>query len=458
MGKLEGKVAVITGGSSGMALASARRFVEEGAYVFITGRKQKALDEAVRLIGRNVIGVRGDAANLDDLDRLFDTVKREKGRIDVLYASAGMGEAVPLGEITEQHFDATFGLNTRGTLFTVQRALPLFNDGGSIFMTGSVASVKGFPGYGVYSASKAALRSFARTWLNELKGRNIRVNVLSPGPIATPMQDQVLTEEAKRMFESLIPRGKMGRPEEIAAVAVFLASDDFELREWGGVVCRRRPLGHLKGRGINIDADWRSMMSYAIVGFGKIGQALAHAFARKNIDVIVASRRPPEALAPQARAIGPTVAAKSLRDALVADTIILAVPFGEHREVAKALASWKGKTVIDAMNALVPPEELDSLPSSAFVAKAFTGAKFVKGFNHLIAATLAADPIVEGGHRVVFLSSDDEDATAPVAALAKLLGFAPVKLGKLNEGGALVHARGRTWGQLIFQDLFKKEQ
>jgi NAD(P)-dependent dehydrogenase (short-subunit alcohol dehydrogenase family) len=226
MGKLEGKVAVITGGSSGMALASAKRFVEEGAYVFITGRRQEALDEAVKLIGRNVTGVRGDAANLDDLDRLFDTVKREKGKIDVLYASAGTGEAVPLGEITEQHFDATFGLNTRGTLFTVQKALPLFNDGGSIFMTGSVASVKGFPGYGVYAASKAALRSFARTWLNELKGRNIRVNVLSPGPIATPMQDQVLTEEAKRMFESLIPRGKMGRPEEIAAVALFLASDD----------------------------------------------------------------------------------------------------------------------------------------------------------------------------------------------------------------------------------------
>src|SRR3979490_1276455 len=226
MGKLEGKVAVITGGSSGMALASAKRFVEEGAYVFITGRRQEALHEAVKPIGRSGIGVRGDAANLDDLDRLFDTVKREKGRIDVLYASAGMGEAVPLGEITEQHFDATFGLNTRGTLFTVQRALPLFNDGGSIFMTGSVASVKGFPGYGVYSASKAALRSFARTWLNELKGRNIRVNVLSPGPIATPMQAQILDEEAKLMFESLIPRGKMGRPEEIATVALFLASDD----------------------------------------------------------------------------------------------------------------------------------------------------------------------------------------------------------------------------------------
>ena len=200
-------------------------------------------------------------------------------------------------------------------------------------------------------------------------------------------------------------------------------------------------------------------MSYAIIGFGKVGQALAQAFARKNIEVAVASRRPPEALAPQARAIGPTVVAKSLRDALEADTIILAVPFGEHREVAKALPSWEGKTVIDATNAFgVPLEELDGLPSSAVVAKAFTGAKLVKGFNHLIAATLAADPIVEGGHRVVFLSSDDEDATAPVVALAKQLGFAPVKLGKLNEGGALVHAHGHIWGQLIFQDLFKKEQ
>ena len=197
-------------------------------------------------------------------------------------------------------------------------------------------------------------------------------------------------------------------------------------------------------------------MSYAIIGFGKIGQALAHAFARKNIDVTVASRRPPEALAPQARAIGPTVVARSLRDALEADTIILAVPFGEHREVAKALPSWKGKTIIDATNGF--GEELDGLLSSAVVAKAFTGARLVKGFNHLGAAKLAADPVVEGGHRVVFLSSDDEDAIAPVAALAKQLGFAPVKLGKLNEGGALVHARGRVWGQLIFQDLFRREQ
>ncbi|MGM4869962.1 NADPH-dependent F420 reductase [Bradyrhizobium sp. 956_D2_N1_5] len=197
-------------------------------------------------------------------------------------------------------------------------------------------------------------------------------------------------------------------------------------------------------------------MSYAIIGFGKVGQALAHAFARKNIEVTVASRRPPEALAPQARAIGPTVVARSLREALEADTIILAVPFGEHREVAKALPSWTGKTIIDTMNAF--GEELDGLLSSAVVAKAFTGAKLVKAFNHLVAAKLAADPTVEGGHRVVFLSSDDDDATAPVAALAKQLGFAPVKLGKLNEGGALVHARGRIWGQLIFQDLFRKEQ
>ncbi len=200
-------------------------------------------------------------------------------------------------------------------------------------------------------------------------------------------------------------------------------------------------------------------MSYAIVGFGKIGQALAHAFARKNIDVTVASRRPPEALAAEARAIGPTVVAKSLRDALEAETIILAIPFGEHREVAKVLPSWEGKTVIDATNAYgVLPEELGDLPSSAFAATSFTSAKFVKGFNHLAAATLATDPVVEGGHRFVFLSSDEQDATAPVADLARQLGFAPVMLGKFNEGGALVHARGRTWGQLIFQDLFQNEQ
>ncbi|KJV26287.1 SDR family NAD(P)-dependent oxidoreductase [Luteibacter yeojuensis] len=226
MGKLEGKIAVITGGTSGMALATAQRFVEEGAYVFITGRRQAALDEAVKTIGRNVTGVQGDAANLDDLDRLFATVKREKGRVDVLFASAGSGESAPIGEVTPEHFDAVFGLNTRGTLFAVQKALPLFNDGGSIIMNGSVASVKGWPTFGVYSASKAALRSFARTWLNELKDRRIRVNVLSPGQVQTPIQEQLFDAEQIRQFESMIPRGKMGRPEEIASAALFLASDE----------------------------------------------------------------------------------------------------------------------------------------------------------------------------------------------------------------------------------------
>jgi len=200
-------------------------------------------------------------------------------------------------------------------------------------------------------------------------------------------------------------------------------------------------------------------MSYAIVGFGKIGQALAHAFARNNIEVTVASRRPPQELMSQARAIGPTVTAKSLNETLKADIIILAVLFEGVRDVANALPNWAGKTIIDATNAFgVPPEDLDGLPSSAFVAKAFNGAKLVKGFNHLLAATLATDPVVEGGHRVVFLSSDDETAFAPVEHLARQLGFAPVKLGKLNEGGTLVQARGRTWAPLILQDFFKKQQ
>ncbi|WP_200884509.1 SDR family NAD(P)-dependent oxidoreductase [Erwinia oleae] len=226
MGKLDGKIAVITGGTSGMALATAQLFVAEGAYVFISGRRQETLDKAVKLIGRNVTGVQGDAASLDDLDRLFDTVRREKGKIDVLFASAGSGESANIGDVTEKHFDTVFGLNTRGTLFTVQKALPLFNDGGSIIMNGSMAAVKGFPGFGVYSASKAALRSFARTWLNELKDRRIRVNVLHPGQIRTPIQEQLFDAETIKQFESLIPRGEMGTSEEIATAALFLASDD----------------------------------------------------------------------------------------------------------------------------------------------------------------------------------------------------------------------------------------
>ena len=226
MGKLDGKVAVITGGSSGMALAGAKLFVEEGAHVFISGRRKEALDEAVELIGPNVTGVQGDSANLADLDRLFDAVRQKKGTVDVLWASAGMGQEGKLGEITEQDFDATFGLNARGTLFTVQKALPLFNDGGSIFMTGSNASLKGYPFWSVYAASKAVLQAYARVWLSELKDRRIRVNVLTPGQVATPKQEELFDEETKRQFESLIPRGKMGSPEEIATVALFLASDD----------------------------------------------------------------------------------------------------------------------------------------------------------------------------------------------------------------------------------------
>lgn len=226
MGKLDGKVAVITGATSGLALAGAKLFVDEGAHVFISGRRKDALDEAVELIGRNVTGVQGDSADLDDLDRLFDTVKQEKGSIDVLWASAGMGEQARLGEITEEHFDATFGLNARGTLFTVQKALPLVNDGGSIFMTGSNASLKGYPEWSVYAASKAVQRAYARVWVSELKDRKIRVNVLTPGQVATPIQEQLFDEEMKAQFESLIPRGKMGRPDELASAALFLASDD----------------------------------------------------------------------------------------------------------------------------------------------------------------------------------------------------------------------------------------
>ncbi|MET7543447.1 SDR family NAD(P)-dependent oxidoreductase [Streptomyces sp. NPDC055059] len=226
MGKLDGKVAVITGGSTGMALAGAKLFVEEGAHVFITGRRQEALDEAVKVIGRNVTAVQGDAADLADLDRLYETVRREKGSIDVLWASAGTGEQGKLGEITEEQFHRAFWLNARGTLFTVQKALPLLNDGGSIFMTGSNASLRGFPGWSVYAGSKAVQQAWARVWLNELRDRRIRVNVLTPGQVATAKQEELFDEETKKQFESLIPRGKMGRPEEIATVALFLASDD----------------------------------------------------------------------------------------------------------------------------------------------------------------------------------------------------------------------------------------
>jgi len=225
MAKLKDKIAVITGATSGMALATAKLFVEEGAYVFITGRRQQNLDDAVKAIGRNVTGVRGDVSNLADLDRLYETVKREKGRIDILFASAGVGEFASIDNMTEEHFDKIFDVNVRGTAFTVQKALPLFSNGGSIIMNGSIASIKGFPSFGVYSASKAALRSFARVWTVDLKDRNIRVNVLSPGTIDTPILEGVPKEMLDQMV-TLIPRGTMGRSEEIATAALFLASSD----------------------------------------------------------------------------------------------------------------------------------------------------------------------------------------------------------------------------------------
>ena len=226
MNKLAGKVAVITGATSGLALATAKLFVEEGAYVFITGRRQEQLDAAVREIGRNVTGVKGDAGNLADLDRLFAMVQATKGQIDVLYASAGVADFnVPLGSVTEANFDRIFDVNVRGTLFTVQKALPLMRDGGSILMTGSIASVKGFAGMSVYNASKAAIRSFARTWTVELKSRKIRVNVLSPGTIDTAALVG-LPQAVKDEFVSIIPMGRIGEPQEIATAALFLASDD----------------------------------------------------------------------------------------------------------------------------------------------------------------------------------------------------------------------------------------
>jgi NAD(P)-dependent dehydrogenase (short-subunit alcohol dehydrogenase family) len=225
-GKLTGKVAVITGATSGMALATAKLFVEEGAFVFITGRRQDALDAAVKAIGHNVTGIRADSGTLADLDRVFETVKSKKGHLDILYASAGVGDfGVPIGTVTEENYAKTFDVNVKGTIFTVQKALPLMRDGGSIIMTGSIAGIKGFPGMGVYSASKAAIRSLARTWTVELKERKIRVNVISPGTIDTGVFTGV-PQEVKQSFINPIPMGRIGEPEEIATTALFLASSD----------------------------------------------------------------------------------------------------------------------------------------------------------------------------------------------------------------------------------------
>ncbi|KFG93524.1 oxidoreductase [Burkholderia paludis] len=224
MNKLDGKIAVITGGTTGIGLATAKRFVSEGAHVFITGRRQKELDEAVAQIGSHVTGVQGDIANMSDLDRLYETVGA-KGRIDIVFANAGVGGFAPLGHITQEHFDTIFDINVKGTLFTVQKALPLLNDGGSIILAGSVASMKGTPAFGVYGASKAAIRNFVRAWSVELKDRRIRSNVLSPGPIDTPIMDGQPVDLIARMV-STIPMGRMGEADEVARAALFLASDD----------------------------------------------------------------------------------------------------------------------------------------------------------------------------------------------------------------------------------------
>jgi NAD(P)-dependent dehydrogenase (short-subunit alcohol dehydrogenase family) len=231
MGKLEGKIAVVTGGSTGIGLATAERFAREGAHVFITGRRQPELDAAVKRIGSNVTGIQGDAANLADLDRLYDAVRKQKGRLDIVFANAGIGSLAPLGAITEDHFDSIFGVNVRGVLFTVQKALPLMTDGGSVILNASIVASTGAPAISVYSATKAAVRSFARTWTMDLKDRRIRVNAISPGPIDTPgLSGLGETEEQSRQFKSKmiesVPMGRLGSADEVAKAAVFLASDD----------------------------------------------------------------------------------------------------------------------------------------------------------------------------------------------------------------------------------------
>jgi NAD(P)-dependent dehydrogenase (short-subunit alcohol dehydrogenase family) len=231
MGKLEGKIALVTGGSSGIGLATAKRFVGEGAYVYITGRREGELSAAVKEIGRNVTAVRGDVSNLDELDRILDQIKREKGRLDVLFANAGIAKYAPLGKITEELYESMFDVNVKGVLFTVQKALPLLADGASVILNASIVASKGLAANSVYSATKAAVRSFARTWTTDLKQRRIRVNAVSPGSTDTPGLNDLLAsspvgEERRRMISSIVPLGRFGTPDEIAKAVVFLASDD----------------------------------------------------------------------------------------------------------------------------------------------------------------------------------------------------------------------------------------
>ncbi|MEC0128273.1 SDR family NAD(P)-dependent oxidoreductase [Paenibacillus pabuli] len=230
MGKFDGKVAVVTGGTSGIGLASAQQFVEEGAYVFITGRRQRELDEAVQQIGKNVTGVRGDISKSEDLDKLFETVKREKGHLDILFANAGLGSLLPLGEITEAQYYKTFDVNVKGTIFTVQKALPLFpNKRGSIILTGSTAGSTGIPAFSIYGASKAAIRQLVRSWILDMKGTEVRMNILSPGSVVTPAYDELFGSELDRYLEQAkhdIPLGRVGQVEEISNAVMFLASNE----------------------------------------------------------------------------------------------------------------------------------------------------------------------------------------------------------------------------------------
>ncbi len=231
MGKLDGKIALITGGNSGIGLATAKRFVHEGAYVFITGRTQSKLDEAVKAVGSNVTGVQGDVANLADLDRLFEQIKQEKGKLDIVFANAGIAKYATLGSIDEDHFDSIYNGNVKGLVFTEQKALPLLPDGASIILNASVVGSKGMPSNSIYASTKAAVRSFARTWTTDLKARKIRVNAISPGPIDTEGLRELLGsspagQERKNNISTTVPLGRLGLPDEIAKAAVFLASDD----------------------------------------------------------------------------------------------------------------------------------------------------------------------------------------------------------------------------------------
>lgn len=231
MAQLSGKTVIVTGGTSGIGLATAQRFAQEGAKVYVTGRRKETLDEAVATIGGDVTGVQADSADLGDLDRLYATVEQAGDRIDVLFANAGGGEFATLEQVTEAHFDATFGTNVKGTLFTVQKALPLLNDGASVILTGSTAASVGNEAFGVYGASKAAIRSFARTWANELRTRAIRVNTIAPGPITTPGLNGLAPSEeaAAELRDNLaggVPLGRMGQPAEVANLALFLATSE----------------------------------------------------------------------------------------------------------------------------------------------------------------------------------------------------------------------------------------